>query len=212
MICVSAADCSKEDILKLAAENEMIELRFDLLDLEKNDVKEITKINSNVIATYRSGKVSDSERISVLKNAVDCGVKYIDIEVDSSDNFKSELCGYAKSKNVKIIISYHNFEKTPQKRELEEIVQWSRENKADICKIACMTNNSADAARIISMYDYDKTVVAIGMGELGKITRIASLKLGAPFTFAGISEKNKTAPGQLSAAKLKEISGLIDNA
>ncbi|MBN1501242.1 MAG: type I 3-dehydroquinate dehydratase [Spirochaetes bacterium] len=212
MICVAAADCSIDFIKKLAAEHEMIELRFDLLDISDADVREIVSINSNIIATCRPEKISDPDRIRILKNAIDAGVKYVDVEIDSSDDFKNQICTYAKSKQVKIIISYHNYEKTPLKRELEEIVEWSHENNADICKIACMINSTSDAARILSMYDYEKSVVAIGMGELGKITRIAAVKLGAPFTFAGISDVNKTAPGQISSEKLNTIFGLIDNA
>jgi 3-dehydroquinate dehydratase len=47
------------------------------------------------------------------------------------------------------------------------------------------------------------------MGDLGKITRIASLLLGAAFTYASIDDRKKTAPGQIDSKKLKEILEMI---
>jgi 3-dehydroquinate dehydratase-1 len=47
------------------------------------------------------------------------------------------------------------------------------------------------------------------MGNLGKITRIASLLLGADFTYASIDDSKKTAPGQIDLKKLKEILEMI---
>ncbi len=43
------------------------------------------------------------------------------------------------------------------------------------------------------------------MGEKGMITRVASVPLGAEFTFAAASEADVTAPGQLTADELQDI-------
>ena len=212
MICVAAGNCSKEDVLKIAKEHEMIELRLDLLDLNEEDIKDIVKVNDNIIATCRYDHINDSDRMRMLKYSIDAGVKYIDVEIESDQSFKDELSTYAKKKDVKVIISYHNFKITPDRKELESIVESSKKSNADICKIACMANSFSDAATVLSMYNYDFPILSLGMGEFGKITRIAAVKLGAPFTFAAISEENNTAPGQISAGKIKEIMELIENA
>jgi 3-dehydroquinate dehydratase len=46
--------------------------------------------------------------------------------------------------------------------------------------------------------------VAFAMGEIGKSTRIQSVKLGAPFTYASINGK-ETAPGQISYADMEML-------
>jgi 3-dehydroquinate dehydratase len=47
------------------------------------------------------------------------------------------------------------------------------------------------------------------MGETGKITRVANLFLGSPFTFASISEEQKTASGQLTVSEINIIKNII---
>ena len=54
-------------------------------------------------------------------------------------------------------------------------------------------------------------MVVLGMGEMGKITRIMAPFLGAEFTFAAMDEGKETAPGQIPYLKMKEIEGYILN-
>jgi 3-dehydroquinate dehydratase-1 len=57
----------------------------------------------------------------------------------------------------------------------------------------------------MSLYNSDKTIIALGMGNLGKITRIAAPFLGAPFTYAYPTGRKRTAEGQFSIDKLEDI-------
>ena len=45
-------------------------------------------------------------------------------------------------------------------------------------------------------------LIAFGMGEAGRQTRLECLKLGAPFSYACFSEDEATAPGQLTTAEM----------
>lgn len=49
----------------------------------------------------------------------------------------------------------------------------------------------------------DVTLVTMAMGELGKITRVASDSFGSSWTFASVGETS--APGQLSLAEVVRI-------
>lgn len=211
MICVSIADCTYENTLKLAEKSDMIELRLDSLNFDREELCEIIKKSKSSIATMRPGDYPDSHRVDQLKYAIDCGVQYVDVEIDSSDSFKNEIISYIKNKKTGLIISYHNYEKTPVRRELDEVIRWSEESNADICKIACQVNSEKDSAVLLSLYELDKKIISIGMGEKGRITRVASILLGAPFTFAAISDDKLTAPGQLAEEKIKYIMELIEN-
>ena len=61
-------------------------------------------------------------------------------------------------------------------------------------------NNNAD---ILSLYNIPGRVVAFGMGNLGKITRIVAPFLGAEFTYAAMDEGAQTAPGQIKYSIMK---------
>ena len=57
----------------------------------------------------------------------------------------------------------------------------------------------------MTLYSIGKPVVSLGMGELGKVTRIASLMLGAEFSFASQDDGAETAPGQIPYSTMKEL-------
>ena len=48
-------------------------------------------------------------------------------------------------------------------------------------------------------------LIGLCMGEQGIISRVLSVRAGSVFTFGAVSEDLKTAPGQISAQKLRSI-------
>ncbi|HPS57581.1 MAG TPA: type I 3-dehydroquinate dehydratase [Spirochaetota bacterium] len=213
MICISIADVTAAEAKKIISENELCEVRIDKLKLTSDDIKSLFSIKGKSIATYRpSESLSESARIESLILAIESGAAYVDIEVETDDLFKSEIIKTAKKHGCRVITSYHNFVKTPVMRELEQILAWCLESSPDIAKIACQVNSIEDNARLLSIYSLNKNVISIGMGELGKITRIAATLLGAPFTYAAIDSSRKTAPGQIDTASLKKIINMISEA
>jgi len=212
MICVSIADVSIPEALKIIGENELSEVRLDRINFSREDIEKLFSSGNKTVVTYRPVEsVTEAERMSVLVQAVNAGASYIDIEVENNDKFKNEIIEAAVLKNCKVIMSYHNYIKTPAMRELELIMKWCFESRVDIGKIACQVNSKGDCSRLLSLYSYEKPVISIGMGEMGRITRIAAVLLGAPFTYASIDSSKQTAPGQLEYEKLKTIIGMIRN-
>lgn len=209
MICISLGNLSFDEIIEAIRGDYIYEIRLDLCTLKKSEIKEVFSRGKQLIATYREGKYNDKERFLFLTNAIESGATYVDIELESSDEYKREITRVAMQNNCKIIISYHNFEKTPERRELKEIIKWSFESGAEISKISCIVNNEREISRILSLYDLDilsdKKIIAIGMGEKGKITRILAPILGAPFTYASFSKGKETAAGQIDVKKMEEI-------
>ena len=210
MICISIADVTIDEAVNIIETNELSEVRLDRLVFNKDDIKKLFSSKNKTIATYRpAGGITESERKDWLIAAINAGAEYVDIEVESGDDFKNEVAAAAKSKGCKIIVSYHDYNKTPLINELEEIIKWCFESKCDIAKICCHVDSSQECARLLSLYSYGNSIISIGMGGMGKITRIASLLLGAPFIYASIDDSKKTAPGQIDSKKLKEILNMI---
>lgn len=210
MICTSIANVSFEKAQEIVLKCQMAEIRLDRLDFTKEQIERVfSESKIPLIATYRPGEITEEDRLLALKNAINYGANYVDVEIESLPDFKKEILKTAKGR-CEVIISYHNFKNTPVRYELESIVQQCFDQGADIAKLACQTNAKKEAARILGLYSHYEGLVAIGMGDLGKITRVAAEVLGAPFTFASIDAKNSTAPGQLTAQELNSAYEILN--
>jgi 3-dehydroquinate dehydratase type I len=205
MICRSLIPRSVAEAVESLKKIEFAEVRLEQMKLSEADIQTLFNCSTKIIATNRPSGQSEDERREVLDLAIKYGASYVDIEIESSKDFKRELVALAKEKGCRVIVSYHNYTDTPDRISLQEIVDQCFDDGADIAKIACMVNTSADAARILGMLDSDRSVVAIGMGIKGRITRAAAPLLGSPFTFAPADDLHPTAPGQLTAFELEQI-------
>ena len=213
MICISIADVTAAEAAQIVNANELCEVRIDRLKLGSDDIKSLFSAKGKTIATYRPSEgVSESTRIGTLLLAIRSGAAYVDIEVETGDLFKDEIIKAARKYGCKVITSYHDFVKTPVMRELEQVLNWCLESSPDIAKISCRVNSIEDNARLLSIYSLNKNVISIGMGELGRITRIAATLLGAPFTYAANDKSRRTAPGQIDASTLKNIISMMSEA
>lgn len=213
MLCISIANVEFRECKDALRDLELAEIRLDTLHFSTRQVRDVFSSHPKLIATCRPGSISEDERKDVLMTAIEAGAAYVDIEIEAADSFKESIVKKALQKGCHMIISYHNYEKTPSKNELLEIIGECFDCGADIAKIACLTLSEADSARILSLYDCPENrvgkIVALGMGEKGKITRIAAPLLGAPFTFAAPAPGHETAPGQLDRKTLEKIIGLM---
>jgi 3-dehydroquinate dehydratase I len=187
----------------------MIELRFDLLDTDISELLKLVTQGTAVIATCRPGKMDEESRMQLLKEAMDQGVKFIDIEIDAGDAFKNEMLQYARQRKTEVILSWHDFEKTPSLNELVHILDQCYAEGADIAKIACAVQSDADNANLLSLYAKPGRKVILGMGARGKITRVAALQLGAEFTFTAPDRMHATAPGQLTYSEFDAINKIL---
>ena len=200
MICVSLSE--KNSLSIDIKKYDFVELRLDCLDLNKSEIKKYFSTSCS-IATFRpNNKVTESHRIEQLSEAIIAGANYVDIEYD---NPLTDIITLAKKHSCKIILSYHNFELTPSNQVLREIIY--SYDFPEIIKIACNTKTKEDVARILSLYQLKMSnkLICIGMGEIGRISRITSVKLGAPFTFTYPDGGRSTAKGQYSFTRLNNL-------
>jgi 3-dehydroquinate dehydratase-1 len=200
--------------LKALEELEFAEVRLDSVSgISEASMREIFGRKARLIATCRlNGKMDDGERKKLLSAAIEAGAAFVDVEVDADEKVRGEIMAKARKRGCSTIVSFHDFEKTPVREELERIVERCFDSGADIAKIACKVNWRKDAARLLGLLDSERKVVVIGMGEQGKIVRIAAPLLGSQFTFASREKGKETADGQLEAEELERLmEGLRDD-
>ena len=210
MICVSIGEMSFLNCLKLASQFPLVEIRLDLLKLTPENIDVLGLQCRQWIATCREGNHTEDERTTLLSAAIYAGATYLDIEYEAELNYRQALMNLAKEYNCKVIISYHNFETTPEIDTLNHIIRQSKEMGADYVKVVVTANSYADSALIMSLYGQHDNLLAFAMGNIGKITRIASPFLGAAFTYVCANEAHQTAPGQLTAAEMETIIDILN--
>jgi 3-dehydroquinate dehydratase-1 len=184
---------------------------LDLTRFKKPEIEKIFSSGAKLIATCRPDSISDKERKELLKLAINSGASYVDIEFETDYGFKQDVISAALNKKCDVIISYHNFDHTPPKDQLRIISNQCFDMGANVAKITCMVQKPEDNASLLSIYEPGKRIVSFGMGELGKISRIAAIFMGAEFTMASATDESVTGPGQISYTKLRTIIELFKN-
>jgi 3-dehydroquinate dehydratase type I len=209
MICVSVGDISQiEEATRLGAD--LIELRLDLIERDPGTIFPLLPEKVRTVVTCRPGAFGDRQRSEYLMASVELGASYIDIEVESSDRYASPIVSHALGKGAEVIVSFHDFRGTPARAELRRIMEQCADRGGEIVKIATQVVSRDDIFNLLSLYDIPGRKVVIGMGPLGRITRVMAPYLGSEFTFASIGGGGETAPGQLSLEQLKEIYNVIN--
>ncbi|OPY74316.1 MAG: 3-dehydroquinate dehydratase [Syntrophorhabdus sp. PtaU1.Bin058] len=214
MICVSIAESTAGACLEALAGLAFAEIRMDRMEeLTVDDVRDIFSIGMSagvdLVATCRPGAFSEDERKQLLVTAIESGAAYVDIEEDSDGSFKREIIAKARPRSCAVIVSFHDYEGTPEREDLLRIVSRCFESGGDIAKIACMVNSERDSARLLGLLDSGRDIIVIGMGGKGRITRIVAPLLGSPFTYAAPARGRETADGQLDRETLERYLKLL---
>ena len=145
----------------------------------------------------------------VMRNVISSGfVDMIDVEAVAGNYNIARATMRAHEAGMKVVLSYHDFEKTPHDSEIEEKLRQMEVLGGDILKIAAMPNSKFDVQRMMELnqkmvVERAKPVVLISMGSLGTISRVKGKETGACLTFATLGEKS--APGQLDADYLMTL-------
>jgi 3-dehydroquinate dehydratase type I len=197
MICVSLAEKTTANVIAALPAFSFAEIRLDAVeDLTESGLRDIFAGHSRLIATHRPGRVPEPARIGRLLAAVEAGAAFVDVEIETEGGDIRTLAGAARARGCRVIVSYHNDRETPSRDVLEDIRSRGFAAGADLVKIACLSRGPGDNARLLGLLDHPRPTIVIGMGSLGRITRLAAPLLGAPFTYASPGEGKATAAGQ----------------
>ena len=202
MICVSLNLETVDEFMEALADISFAELRLEALRPSDEESRKLFSLPKKLIATMRPGPYPENERKNILMGAIKAGASYVDVELESDPEFRKDIISLAQANECRVIISYHNHELTPPREKLEEILTQCLDAGADIAKIACHAHSLKDSARLMGILDNSSSVISIGMGSAGSITRVMGPLLGSPFTYASAEVGRETADGQLDIKTL----------
>ena len=216
--CVSIAESSPNKIkikLKTALKkSDYVEVRLDFLKKEQvpKALEIIKKDLNKIVCTLRpkteGGKFegNEKERISIIKLISEYNPYLLDIEYNTLKKNK-ELVKYLKSTKTKLLVSWHDFKKTPKNTELQNKIKQMSKFSSNV-KIVSTAKSTDDSTRMLGLYNKrgKNNLISFAMGDLGKISRILCLYLGSPYTYVSLGKA--VAPGQFSVDEVNKIINL----
>ena len=190
-----------------------IEIRFDFLKAESLEtaLDAVAGLKDRMIFTLRSqndGGIftgSEDDRLQWLRRLAEQKPMLLDVELDTLRR-NDDLADFMEKERIRLLVSWHDFEKTPPNDVIVEILSEMR-RYSNYVKIVTKAETIEDALRILDLYD-DIDIglhpILFAMGQAGVISRILCTIAGnAPFTYASLDRV--IAPGQLSIQQLKKL-------
>ena len=216
--CVSIAEKTPNkvnQVLKIALKkSDYAEIRFDFLKIEQipTTLNLIKKNLNKTVCTLRSKNEGgqfeggEKERIRILKLIAEYNPFLLDVEFNTLQK-NSELTKYLKTTKTKILVSWHDFKKTPNSTELKKKLTSMGKFSQNI-KIVSTAKSTDDSTRMLELYSKKgkRNLIAFSMGDNGRISRILCLYLGSPFTYVSLGKP--VAPGQFSVDEVRKITNL----
>lgn len=210
-------------VIAANADADLAEFRIDLLNFA-NDSEQVIALGQELkqilgakpmIATIRTHNEGGQLTIS----DADYGKTYqaylqqpfmdmLDVEMFRDQQIVKNTVKLAHAKKVLIVMSNHDFQKTPLEAEIIKRLLKQDELGADILKIAVMPQSKQDVFTLMNAtlnvsQQSKKPLLTMSMGKLGTISRIATANMGGSFSFGMIGEAS--APGQIDVTQLKQF-------
>jgi 3-dehydroquinate dehydratase/shikimate dehydrogenase len=216
-VVVTASDPAQlvDKAESLVRSNPFLEFRLDYLPkpgLALPKIRSFFEIypHAVVIATCRraasGGKFRGSvmSQLEVLSKAAAAGCQLVDVELQTALKCKREQLQKLRSRAA-LILSFHDFHGT---KKLPETLEKMRTYHADFYKVVSTATTLTDNVTMMKFLEKESdrhSLVGLCMGEQGIISRVLGVRAGSAFTFASVSEEERTAPGQVTAQDLRSV-------
>ncbi len=144
----------------------------------------------------------DERRLELYEQLIP-HIDMVDIETHSSA-INERVIQQVQQAEKLVILSYHDYERTPGEEVLLEQANHARNLGADIIKIAALANTLEDVKTLLMFCQSwtQSPIVAISLGTVGSISRIVGFVFGSCLTYGYIQKP--VGPGQMSVKLLVE--------
>jgi 3-dehydroquinate dehydratase I len=212
IVGVIASRDDLEQALRMRRPPELFELRLDRLTGVLSGVEtKLSKLRAPLIITARrpneggSGRLSLRQRRALLTRFL-THADYLDVELRSARALRA-LLAIAKTKNVRRIISFHDFKSTPSARLLVAKAHNAKALRADIFKVATRTDTPMELGRLLEFTAKNRVNVQLavmGIGRLGAISRVLLARAGSVLIYASVGAATDV-EGQMSLKQLRAL-------
>lgn len=175
-----------------------------------------------VLATFRTANeggekaIEKAAYVKLNKAIIASGnCDLVDVECFTGEVEVKEIVDFAHEHNVFVVMSNHDFDKTPAYDEIISRLKLMQDRNADIPKIAVMPTCKSDVLTLLqatldmSEKYADRPIITMSMASNGVISRLAGEVFGSALTFG--AAKVASAPGQINANDLKSVLSILHN-
>lgn len=158
-------------------------------------------------------RLTQEKRLEIIRESINTGhVDILDVEIINGSNFINIVKSFIIEKDTKLILSYHNFNETPDEGFMLDMIKKGESLGADIVKIAVMPQNHGDVLRLLgvtyrSRNIIDTPLISMSMGDIGVVTRVIGGLFGSDMTFA--MGKEPSAPGQIPIGDINTVLDIL---
>jgi len=220
LLCTSVGADSPGELtskakLAFSLGSDLVEFRIDRLtggealhELES----ELARFARRAIITVRSSREgggfmgSEGHRLNLISRLAEMRPAFLDIELDTARENKEWV--KALPKEVKRIVSWHDFKGTPPLKELRSICR-EELGFGSLAKVVTTAKSADDNITTLALCGGKPgKVVSFCMGELGTVSRVVAMRMGAPLVYASIPNE-AVAPGQLSISTMRQLRRMV---
>jgi 3-dehydroquinate dehydratase I len=133
----------------------------------------------------------------------------VDVELSSGPEVIKSTIAAARECGARVILSFHDFNGTPDNEALLCKIAVIIENGADIAKVACMPLDPSDVLRLLEVTLHARKsfpavpLCTMSMSGIGCLSRVAGFLFGSDMAFA-VGDK-VSAPGQIPIQEARRI-------
>jgi 3-dehydroquinate dehydratase I len=217
---VVAPVCTLQDLAFLDSEQELpadlLEFRLDdfsTTQIEETALAAAVHCSTPLLITARrkeegSRAVLDDDARLALYGRFMPRAALVDTEVISLQGKAfSDFPNTVHAAGALLVGSYHDFVSFPGMPKIERMIAEAYMLGADIAKVAVMMENLSDLYSLAAVVEREhhagRLISAMGMGPLGKLSRLVLAKAGSCLNYGYLREAN--APGQWSAEELRGL-------
>jgi 3-dehydroquinate dehydratase type I len=219
-ICTSVAADSLEELarkgsLAFSLGSDLVELRIDMLtkDISPRELEaKLSLFAERAIFTVRPSREgggfrgSEARRLDLMSRLAELRPAYLDIELDTAR--ENEKWVESLPKAVKRIVSWHDYKGTPALQALKSISEDGL-GRGSVAKVVTTATSVDDNLATLKLCgDGSGRVISFCMGELGTVSRVVSMRLGAPLAYASIPNE-AVAPGQLPVSTMRKLRSMV---
>lgn len=142
-------------------------------------------------------------------------VEMIDYELSNAPEDLKRLRVVSAANGIAMIMSYHNFQLTPDAATLDSKFLAAERLGADVAKVAVMPRTTQDVLALLAATDRASQslsipLISMSMGGIGSLSRIMGWVYGSAATFA--VGKSSSAPGQIAIEDLRSVLSVVRKA
>ena len=142
-------------------------------------------------------------------------VELIDYELSNAPADIQALREVSKASGIGMVMSFHNFQMTPDAATLDSKFAAAKQYGADVGKVAVMPTSDLDVLELLAATSraretLDIPLISMSMGGVGSLSRIMGWVYGSAATFA--VGKSSSAPGQIAIEDLRTTLAIVRQA